>query len=137
MNDNRSINENLKLYIYASKGTLLRALFLPLDQYSIAMVNFVLDDLGRPALKGLDARLHLLILVLHLNFSTALGGPRAAQQAQAAFFRLVLPCRLQDHGVEHRQIFSLGIYRNDILAHTDHIGRHAHAGFFMVHQRFQ
>ena len=48
------------------------------NQYPLAVVDFVLDDLGRPAGKGFEANLKLLILILHLDRLPAFGLPVAA-----------------------------------------------------------
>ena len=50
-----------------------------LNQYSIAMVDLVLDDLCRPAGKGLDAGFAVHGLVLHLDALVALCFPHALQ----------------------------------------------------------
>lgn len=52
------------------------------------MVNFVLNDLRRPAGECPDARLELLVLPLHLDGLVSLRFPRAGQR-QAALLRVI------------------------------------------------
>ena len=47
------------------------------------MVDLVLDDLGRPAGKGADARLAVGSFVLHLDAFPALGGAHTLQRKTA------------------------------------------------------
>ena len=54
----------------------------------LAMVDFVLNDLRRPAGERLDARLELLILPLHLDGLIPLCFPRA-NQGQVALLRVI------------------------------------------------
>ena len=65
------------------------------------MVNFVLDDLGRPAGEGLDAGLELLILPLNLDRLIAFARPWAAQQGKTAFGSIVEGGCFDDLRVKH------------------------------------
>ena len=55
------------------------------------MVDFMLDDLSRPAGKGLDAGLEFFVLPLHLDGLKPLTGPWATQERKTTFFRIVRP----------------------------------------------
>ena len=55
-----------------------------------------------------------------------LGGPR-----KTAFFRFIFSGLLQNHRIEHDHVCSLIVKGDDPLTHTDHIGRHAHAGLLV------
>ena len=50
-----------------------------LNQYAVAVIHFVLNDLRRPAGEGFDPGLELLVLPLHLNGLIPLAGPGTAQ----------------------------------------------------------
>ena len=89
------------------------------------MVDLVLDDLRRPAGKGLDARLAVHGLVLHLDALPALCFPHAFQR-KTALLGFVLAGLFQDDRVEQHQIPVLSFHCNDALEHADHIGGHAH-----------
>ena len=53
------------------------------DQDAVAMVDLMLDDLGRPAGKGADARLAVGSFVLHLDAFPAPGGAHTLQRKTA------------------------------------------------------
>ena len=89
------------------------------------MVDLVLDDLCRPAGKGLDAEFTVHGLVLHLDALVALCFPHAFQR-KTALLGLVQAGFFQDDRVEQHQIPVLGLHRDDALEHTDHVGCHAH-----------
>ena len=55
------------------------------------MIDLMLDDLSRPAGKGLDAGLELLVLVPDLDLLKPLAFPGAAQQGKTALFRFIFP----------------------------------------------
>ena len=90
------------------------------------MVNFMLNDLRRPAGERFNARLELLILPLHLDGLITLCFPRAGQ-GQAALLRVIRRGFLDDHRVEHDHVFTSVFERNDVLVTAYHIRRHAHA----------
>ena len=69
------------------------------NQDPIAMVNLVLDDLCRPAGKGLDAGFAVHGLVLHLDALPALCFPHALQ-GKTALLGFVLAGLFQDDRVE-------------------------------------
>ena len=70
------------------------------------MVDLVLNDLCRPAGKGLEPRLEFLILPLHLNGLEPLRFSCAGER-QAALLGLIDPRLLDDDGMEHDQVFAL------------------------------
>ena len=100
------------------------------------MVDFVLNDLRRPAGERLDARLELLILPLHLNGLVALRFPRAGQ-GQAALLRVIGRGFFDDCGIEHDHVITIVVERNNALVDADHIRRHAHAAILVRGQRIQ
>ena len=59
-----------------------------LNQYPVAVVNLMLNDLRCPAAKGFESGLKFRVLVSHLDFAIALCFPPPVQ-GEAAFFRLV------------------------------------------------
>ena len=60
-----------------------------LYQYTIAMINLVLDDLRGPAGEGFDPNLELLVLPLHLDGLIALAGAGAAEKGKATLFGVI------------------------------------------------
>ena len=78
------------------------------------MVDFMLDDLRRPAGECPDARLILLVLPLHLDGLKPLRFPRAGQ-GQAALLRVIRRGFFDDHGVEHDHVYAVIIERDDAL----------------------
>ena len=90
------------------------------------MVDLVLDDLGRPAGKGADARLAVGSFVLHLDAFPALGGAHTLQR-KTALLGVVGAGLFEDDRVEQHQIPVLGFHGDDALGYADHVGGHAHA----------
>ena len=90
------------------------------------MVDFVLNDLRRPAGKCFDARLELLVLPLHLDGLVSLRFPRAGQR-QAALLRVIRRGFFDDHRIEHDHVCAVVVKRNNALVDANHIRRHAHA----------
>ena len=89
------------------------------------MVDFMLDDLRRPAGERLDARLKLLALPLYLDGLVSLRFPRAGQ-GQTALLRVIRRGFFDDHGIEHDHVCTNVVERDDALVDADHIRRHAH-----------
>ena len=79
-----------------------------LYQYSITMINLMLNDLRRPAGVGFDAWLHFQGLILHLDSLIALTLTRVAEKRQAAFLGVVRAILLDDFGVKHHRIYARG-----------------------------
>ena len=90
------------------------------------MVDFVLNDLRRPAGERLDARLKLLVLPLHLDGLKPLRFP-CAGQGQAALLRVIRRGFFDDLRVEHDHVCTAVVKRDDTFIHADHVRRHAHA----------
>ena len=107
------------------------------DQDAIAVIHFVLDDLGCPAGEGFDSDLHLLVLPADFDLLIPLAFPGAAQQGKAAFFRFVFLGECQDLRIKHEHIASVAIEGDDPFRLADHIGGHANAGFFVKSQGIQ
>ena len=101
------------------------------------MVDFMLDNLCGPAAEGLDARLHLGGLPLHLHRLVALALARAAEQRQTPLLGFVRAVRPQNLGVEHRHIRTVVVKHDDALFHANHIRRHADATVLMRGQRIE
>jgi len=99
------------------------------------MVNFVLNDLGRPTFIGFQPGLELRILVTDFDFPVARRFSWPTQQRQTAFFRFVLAGCRQNLRIKHRLNLSVFKKYDDTLAYTDHIGGHAHAAFPVGKQR--
>ena len=100
------------------------------------MVNFMLNDLRRPAGERFNARLELLILPLHLDGLITLCFPRAGQ-GQAALLRVIGRGFFDDHGIEHDHVCTNVVERDDALVDANHIRRHAHAATLVRGQRVQ
>ena len=100
-----------------------------LDQNAVAVVHFVLDNLGSPAVVKSGAGLHFFILELYPNGAVAGAFAGAAQQGQAAFFRLKRAGAVDDLGIEHNRVSrGRGAFvpeGDDALANADHVGGHA------------
>ena len=103
------------------------------------MIYLMLNDLSRPAGEVFRARFHIQGLILHLDSLIALALTWAAKKRQTAFLGVIRTVLLDDFGIEHH-----GVCRNssaliqksdDALTNTDHIRRHANAGFLVRHQR--
>ena len=110
-----------------------------LDQNSVTMIYFMLNDLCRPAGEVFRARLHLQGLILHLDSFISLAFTGAAKKRQTAFLGIISSVFLDDVRVEHyriRRSSSTFIEKgDDALTHTNHIRCHADATFSMRHQR--
>ena len=103
------------------------------------MINFMLNDLCRPAGEVFRARLHFQGLILHLDGFIALGLTGAAEKRQTAFLGIVCAVLLDDLGIEHHRVrrcsSTLIEKGDDALALSNHICRHADTAFFVRHQR--
>ena len=109
----------------------------PSDQNTIAMVNFMLNDLCRPAGEGFQPGLEVQILIADLDFLIAFGFSGTAQQRKTAFLRIVLAFRLDDLRIQHGHIGSFVVKYDDPLGHTDHVGCHAHTALLVGNQGIQ
>ena len=103
---------------------------------AVAVVDFVLDDLGGEAGECFDARLHGEILVAHLDGAVARRGSRARKR-QAAFFRFVGACARDDLGVQHGQVCTFVVEGDDAFDFADHVRRHADARMAVRRKRVQ
>ena len=83
------------------------------------MVNFMLNDLRRPAGERFNARLELLILPLHLDGLKPLRFPRAGQR-QAALLRVIRRGFFDDHGVKHDHVLTNVVERNTMITASIH-----------------
>jgi peptide deformylase len=81
------------------------------------MVDLVLDDLGRPAGKGADARLAVGSFVLHLDAFPALGGAHTLQR-KTALLGVVGAGLFEDDRVEQHQIPARDLLET-LTAHAD------------------
>lgn len=99
---------------------------LLLDDNSIAVVHFMLDNLCSPAGERSPLQLPIHVPEFHLDFFVS-GGFADTGKGEAAFFRLEgVLCR-EDSRIEHDHIHDAHVYYDDALSDTDHVGRHAHA----------
>ena len=121
----KEIFDRLKVTV----GIAYRDFLMVSYQYSVAMVNFVLDDLGRPAGKGFDAGLELLVLPFDFNRLITLAGTRTAKKGQATLLGFVWPGHFDDFRIEHNHIGSCVIKGDDPPEHPNHIGSHTHTAF--------
>ena len=101
------------------------------------MVHLVLDDLGCPALVIFDPGLEIRGLPADLDLLIALTLPGTAQQRQAALLRFVGALSLEDLRIQHGGVGGPILEYNDILRHTDHVCRHAHAALLVMEQGIQ
>ena len=83
------------------------------NQYSVAMVNLVLDDLRCEAGVGFEPRLELLVLVLHLDRAVALGLARSGQ-GKAALLGIKSARALDDLRIEHHGRASVVDFTDDL-----------------------
>ena len=60
-----------------------------LYQYSVTMVNLMLNNLSRPTGECLDPGLKLFILPLNFHALVPFAGTRSAQEGKTAFFGIV------------------------------------------------
>ena len=100
------------------------------------MIDFVLDDLCRPAGEGFEASLKPLVLILHLDGLPALGFP-GASEGETALLRLIWPGLFDNLRVEHDCVLALVVKDYDPLADADHIGCHAHTAVLVGSQGVQ
>ena len=123
---------------WVSDKTMTRFMYRPpgSNQNSLAVVDLVLDELGRPAGEGLEAGLKLLVLILNLDRLPAFGLPGAGE-GETALLCLVGAGFFDDFQVEHYNIFALVVRDDDPLADTDHIGRYAHTAVLVGGQGVQ
>ena len=99
---------------------------MPLDEYAVAVVDFVLDDLGRVAGERFGARGERLVKIIHADAAPARGGARA-RKGEAALLGLVLVGALDDDRVVHEPCARAVLNHDDALALPDHVRRHADA----------
>ena len=118
-------------------GCRRRAVFFVLYQDAIAMIHFVLNDLGCPAGEGFQSGLQGSILIADFDFTEAFGFPGSAQQGKTAFFRFICFAAADDLRIQHHHVAALTVECNDIFENADHVGSHAHAFFFMGSQGIQ
>ena len=72
------------------------------------MVNFMLNNLCRPASEVFRSCLHIQGLILHLDGLIALTFTGTAEQRKTAFLGVVRAFLLNDFGVEHHGIVARG-----------------------------
>lgn len=105
------------------------------------MINFMLNDLRRPADEVLRACLHIQGLILHLDSLISLTLTWPAEKRQAAFLGVVRTVLLDNLGIEHHRVgrssSALIEKGDDALANTDHIRRHSDTAFSVCHQRIK
>ena len=103
------------------------------------MIHLMLNDLRRPAGEVFRACLHLQGLILHLDGLITLALTGAAEKLKTAFLSVVCAVLLDDLGIEHhcicRSSSALIEKRDDALANTNHIRRHADTAFSVRYQR--
>ena len=75
-----------------------------LNQNAVAMVDLMLDNLGRPAGERLDPGLKLLILPLYLDDLISLAGTRTSQQGKTALLGIIGFRHFQDLRIEHGHV---------------------------------
>ena len=85
---------------------------------SLTVVDLVLNDLRRPAGKGLEPCLELLVLPLYLYGLETLRAPRAGE-GQTALLGPIRPGLLDDDGVEHDHVFALVVKDDDAFVDAD------------------
>ena len=97
-----------------------------LNQYSLAMVYFVLDYLGGPAGKAAIFLAELFIQVLYLDIFVSIAGTDAGQR-QASLLRGKFPGFADNFRIYHGEIAFAICHYDDIFQAADHIGCHANA----------
>ena len=100
------------------------------------MVNLVLNYLCRPAGKGFDPGLKLLVLPLYLDAFEAPDFPRSGE-GQAALLRFVCSGLLDNNGIEHDRVFTLVVKGYDAFVDAYHVRRHTDTAVLMSNQRIQ
>lgn len=107
------------------------------DQNAVAVVDLMLDDLGRPAGEGPDPGLEGLVLPAYLDLLKPPGLPGTAQQRKTALFRFIFPGAAEELRIQHDHIAPLTVEGDDPAGDADHVGGHAHAFFLMGSQGIQ
>lgn len=100
------------------------------------MVNLVLDDLRRPAGKGLKPCLKFLVLPLYFDCLKTLCLP-CAGEGQAPFLGFIGIGLLDDDGIEHDHVLAIIVKGNDAFIDANHIRRHAYAAILMSNEGVQ
>ena len=118
-------------------GGAKRIIFLGcLNDNTVAVVDFVLDDFGGVAREILDAVDEVLVQILRLNAAITCAGALAGER-EATFARLVGVDLLKNLRVVHEQRLAAVLYADDALAYADHVGGKAYALMLMFMQRVQ
>ena len=107
-----------------------------LDDNALAMVDFVLDNLGSPAGKSFESCLELFVLISDFDGMKALCLAGTGER-QAALLRLVGTGSFDDLRMKHSHVGTLSVKDDDAFVHTDHVSCHAHASLLVSFQRFQ
>lgn len=107
-----------------------------LYNYSLAVVDFVLDDLGGVAREVFDAAGKVLVQILNLNAAIS-GTGTLADERKTSFARLVGVDLLKNLRVVHKQRPVAVLYADDALAYADHVGGKPHALVLVFMQRVQ
>lgn len=107
-----------------------------LNNDAVAVVDFVLDDLGGVAREVFDVVDEVLVQILHLN-ATIASTEALAGKRKTSFARLVGIDLLKNLRVVHKQRLAAVLYADDAFAHTDHVGGEAHALVLMLMERIQ
>ena len=98
----------------------------PSDDDALAVVDLVLDNLGRPAGEGLNPLLEFFVLPADLD-GLPPPGSAGAGEGQAPLLRLIGAGPFHDLRIEHDHIAALVVEGDDALVHADHVGRHTYA----------
>lgn len=91
-----------------------------LNNNTVAVVDFVLDDLSSPVLEGFDSGLEGFVLVFDFDGFETFGGA-SAFQGEATFFGLEGVGLFDDFGVEHEGWGGVVLEYDDIFGDADHI----------------
>lgn len=101
------------------------------------MINFMLNDLRRPASVGLDTSLHFRGLIPNLDGFIAFALVWAAEKRQTAFLSVVRAIIFDNLWIKHHRVCMRSptlVEKCDYaLLHTDHIRCHANTIILVRH----
>lgn len=105
------------------------------------MINFMLNDLRRPASVGLDTSLQFQGLILDLYGFIAFARERAAKKRQTAFLGIVCSVLFDNLGVKHYRVCwgssTLVEERDNTFLDADHIRCHTNTTIFVSNKCIQ
>jgi hypothetical protein len=94
------------------------------DEDAVAVVDFMLDDLGSPATEGFDPGLEGLVLPTDFDFLITHRFSGTSQKGQASFFGFIFSFGLENFRIQHSADLIAFHENDDSHKFTDHIACH-------------